>query len=173
VTASSLPPGQGRPRLATGWRRLGHSRDTVTLGTGATQFHGRRAAVGGRHSQHGGPGYARRGGREASSPRRRSRGRSAACSCGPRPGAASTLLTGGRSPSPATPAALASALRTVEGTVAEDDLRAGGARALLFADTGTGDDGVGARLRRVVETHPPVEDRVERLRSLQVETAVG
>jgi heat shock protein HtpX len=70
------------------------------------------------------------------------------------------------------PAALASALRTVEGTVPEDDLRAGGTRALLFADTGTA-------VRGRHETAPRRRDPpagggpVERLRSLQVETVVG
>jgi len=70
------------------------------------------------------------------------------------------------------PAALASALRTVEGSTPDDDLRAGGTRALLFADPGC-DGGVTATLRRMVETHPPVPSRVERLRTIQAETMAG
>ncbi len=71
------------------------------------------------------------------------------------------------------PGALASALQTVEGSAPEKDLRAGGARALLFADAGDGNDGLTATLRQTVSTHPSVEARVARLRSLQAETVSG
>jgi heat shock protein HtpX len=68
------------------------------------------------------------------------------------------------------PAALASALRTVEGAEPDGDLRAEGARALLFADTDSGDGGrLTTSLQRLVDTHPPVETRVDRLRSLQAD----